>query len=525
MKARSALFIFLGVATMLRLLFASQAELAPDEAYYTMWSERMDICYYSKGPGIAATIWLGTHLFGMNEFGIRLFAPLLALGTSLMVFQLGRRLYDETVGTWAAFMINCLPIFNAGALIMTIDALSIFFWTAALYTMWRALERSPAFSGWWPATGALIGAGFLCKYTNAMQLVSIVLLLAITRKYRRELARPGFAAMIAAFLPCTLPPLIWNARHDWITIGHLSARGGLEKAFTFEPTEFFTFVLQHFGVYSIILFAMIVIAVAWAVPTAKQKFKPRFLLSFGLPLWALYLWLALKQAGEANWTAPAMVSLGILTTALWLDAARRSSAARTVALAGLTLGLLTTALVLDTDLFRRIGIPLSYEIDPSKRLRGWRSSATKIAQVRAAFEERAGQQAFLIASSYGVAADLGFYLPDKRLFAPGHPPIYFPESQQIENQFSFWPRYDEFITVPPEQLAKDAYFTEEMGVNPFHGRNALYITDRAEERPPSTVKGGFERTEMIACIDQKRRGLPLRQWRVFACYNYRSLPL
>jgi hypothetical protein len=331
--------------------------------------------------------------------------------------------------------------------------------------------------------------------------------------------------MLAAFLPCTLPPLIWNARHDWITLGHLSARGGLQRAFSFAPGEFFTFVFQHFGVYSMIIFALIIVAVVWAFPLARQKFKPRFLLMFGLPLWALYLWLALKQAGEANWTAPAMVSLGILATALWLERARTSRPAAILAFVGLALGLLTTLCVLDTDLLRRAGIPLSYDIDPTKRLRGWRTAAHRLEALRAAFEQQSGQPAFLIASSYGVASDLGFYLEEKRLFGPGHPPIYFPESQQIENQFSFWPRYDEFITVPPDQLAKGSYFTEEMGINPFHGRNALYITDRAEERPPSSVKGGFERTEMIACIDQTRRGLPLRQWRVFACYNYRSLPL
>jgi len=525
MTPRRKLFLFLIVATALRWLFASQNELAPDEAYYAMWSERLDICYYSKGPGIAATIWAGTHLFGMNEFGIRFFAPLLALGTSLIVFHLGRRLYDETVGVWAAFMVNCLPIFNAGALIMTIDALSIFFWAAAVYTFWRALEHSPAFSGWWPGTGALIGLGFLCKYTNAMQLVSIALLLAITRKYRRELVRPGFLALIAAFLPCTLPPLIWNAQHDWITIGHLSARGGLQKAFTFEPGEFFAFILQHFGVYSILIFALVIVAVVWAFPLARQKLKPRFLLAFGLPLWALYLWLALKQAGEANWTAPAMVSLGILATALWIERARTSRPAAILAVAALTVGLATTLLVLDTDALRRIGVPLSYDMDPSKRMRGWRTAARQLEQLRTAFEQRSGAPAFLIGSTYGVASDLGFYLEDKRLFGPGHPPIYFPESPQIENQFSFWPRYDEFIAVPPDQLSKDSYFTEEMGINPFHGRNALYVTDRGEERPPSTVKGGFERTELIACIDQKRRGLPLRQWRVFACYNYRSLSL
>jgi hypothetical protein len=124
-----------------------------------------------------------------------------------------------------------------------------------------------------------------------------------------------------------------------------------------------------------------------------------------------------------------------------------------------------------------------------------------------------------------VAANVAFYLHDKRSEGPGHPPIYFPESQQLENQFSFWPRYDEFIAVPPDQLPKDSYFNEEQGINPFHGRTALYISDRPEERGPSTIKNGFERVEMIACIDQKRRTLPLRQWRIFACYNYRSLPL
>ena len=61
-----------------------------------------------------------------------------------------------------------LPISQVGALVMTIDPLSMFFWMAALYTFWLALERSPGFSRWWPATGALIGLGFLAKYTNAI---------------------------------------------------------------------------------------------------------------------------------------------------------------------------------------------------------------------------------------------------------------------------------------------------------------------------------------------------------------------
>ncbi len=525
MTPRRWLFVLLAALTALRLVFIAQAELTPDEAYYQMWSERMDVCYYSKGPGIAATMWLGTHLFGVNEFGIRVFSPLLALGTTLLMFSFARRLYGESVGIWTALMINAVPIFNAGSLLMTIDPLSIFFWTAALYAFWLALERSPEFSRWWPITGALIGLGFLCKYTNAMELLSVLLLLAFTPKFRRELARPGFWSMLAAFAPFTLPPIIWNAQHDWITLAHLSARGGLQKAFHVDFRELFTFVIQHFGAYSPFLFAAMIAGGVWALPQARHHLKPRFLLAFTLPLWGLYLWLSLKQSGEANWTAPAMISLGILATAVWHERAQTSRRMRVLAVVSLGFGIAMSIVALDTDLLRLAGIPLSYSADPSKRLRGWRTSAEKIEEFRAQFEAKTGQPVFLIANTYGVAADLAFYLKNKRAEGPGHPPIYFPESPAIENQFSFWPRYDEFISVPRGQLPADAYYTEEQGINPFHGRTALYITDRAEEHAPSMVKSGFERTEMIACIDQTRRGLPLRQWRVFACYNYRSASL
>jgi hypothetical protein len=64
-----------------------------------------------------------------------------------------------------------------------------------------------------------------------------------------------------------------------------------------------------------------------------------------------------------------------------------------------------------------------------------------------------------------------------------------------------------------------------MGYNPFLGRTALYITERAEERAPSSIKRGFTSVEMIACLDQTRRGQPLRQLRVFLCRNYKQIDL
>ncbi|MEQ1859850.1 MAG: glycosyltransferase family 39 protein [Chthoniobacteraceae bacterium] len=520
MTPRRLVFFFLGVLTALRLALIAQFGLFPDEAYYFMWSERMDWSFFSKGPGVAVTIWLSTHLFGASEFGVRFFSPLLALGTSLVMWQFARRLYSESIAAWLVLLLNVVPIFNAGALVMTIDPLSIFFWAAALATCWRAIEESPAFSWWWSATGALIGLGFLAKYTNAMQLVSIALLLALTPKYRGEFKRPGFYAMLAMFLACCTPIIVWNAQHDWVTLDHLTARGGLKKPFALEFGEFGKFLLTHFGVYSPLIFGAMLAAVAWAFPKARHSFKVRYLLAFTLPLFALYFWLSLKQAGEANWTAPSSLSLALLAVALWHERAESSVRVGRFALTALAIGAAMSLALMNTDLVRATGVSWAYARDPSSRMRGWQSAAAEIERFRDRYEAEHGVPVFLIANEHEVAASLGFYLGDKRPAGPGHPPIYIPAQPYFEDQFSFWPRYDQLIDLPPGYQREDTIYTEEQGYNPFKGHTALYITDRAEVKAPSSIKDAFEQWEMIACIDQTRRGQPLRQLRIFVCTNY-----
>lgn len=577
MKPRHLLFLFLGALTVFRLIYGTQFELSPDEAYYFQWSQHLDWSYFSKGPGIALAMWLGTLLGGDTVFGIRFLSPLLALGTSLIMFHFARRLYGETIALWTVFTLQFVPIFAVGGLVMTIDPLSIFFWMAALYTFWRALEKSPAFSVWWPFTGALIGCGFLAKYTNAMQLLSIVLLLALTPKYRRELRRPGFLSLLAVFALGTLPVFVWNSQHAWITLIHLRDRGGLDSRPSFHPTEFLTFLGLHLGVYSPLIFLGFLACLGWAWKKARAHFKPRFLLAFTLPLFVLYSALSFKQTGEPNWTAPASLSLALLAVVFWMNLAKTHQWARTCVISALALGGVMSVVTIDMDVLRRTGLPLPYTSDPSDRVRGWTTTAEQVQRVREKFEAEHGQPVFLIADKYSTAASLGFYLPDPRVEGPGHPPVYVPESAWPGNQFYFWPRYDGLVdftevaraklaagsnldpalrtelaasladlpqiegdaaedqekrrrflqalkTAAPE-LGIDDYFTESMGYNPFVGRTALYITDRAESKPSSVLGRTFARHEMIARFDLQRRGLPLRQIRVFACYDYRMQEL
>src|SRR5437764_11622688 len=178
MSTTRAVWRFVAALTAIRLSLLAATNLSFDEAHYWMWSERLAPAYFSKGPGIAFAIRASTAVFGANEFGVRFFSPVLAAGTSLLLFYLARRLFGSTAGLWAVVGLNVTAIFNIGAVVMTIDALSIFFWMAAMFTFWLAVEKSPSMSWYWPVTGLLIGLGLLCQYTNAFEIISALVVLA-----------------------------------------------------------------------------------------------------------------------------------------------------------------------------------------------------------------------------------------------------------------------------------------------------------------------------------------------------------
>jgi hypothetical protein len=167
--------------------------------------------------------------------------------------------------------------------------------------------------------------------------------------------------------------------------------------------------------------------------------------------------------------------------------------------------------------------PHPWEFDPSTRLHGWQSIAARVEQVRAAIESEKGRSVFLIANNYGLAASISFYLKNRRVEGPGHPPVYTPETQAAENQFNFWPRYD--ALQDPKADSSDA--PDEIGVSPMAGRSALYITTlEKEEEPASTVESGFKgEKRIVEDLRLVRNGSTVRVLRIWYCENYRGAEL
>src|SRR5437763_16175908 len=112
MSHTRAVWLFVLGLTAVRFTMLGTSDLSFDEAHYWMWSERLAPAYFSKGPAIAFAIRASTAVFGASEFGVRFFSPLLAAGTSLLLFYLGRRLFNAAAGLWPVIALNCILFFN-----------------------------------------------------------------------------------------------------------------------------------------------------------------------------------------------------------------------------------------------------------------------------------------------------------------------------------------------------------------------------------------------------------------------------
>ena len=138
------LFVFLLSLSLFRIYYIQNGpmDLSPDEAHYWEWSRRLDLSYYSKGPMIAYLIHLGTSLFGDTVFGIRFMAVLFSALSSILMYSLGKKMYDEKVGLFSAILIQIIPLFSTYGILFTIDSPFIFFWISSLFLFREAVNQS-----------------------------------------------------------------------------------------------------------------------------------------------------------------------------------------------------------------------------------------------------------------------------------------------------------------------------------------------------------------------------------------------
>jgi 4-amino-4-deoxy-L-arabinose transferase-like glycosyltransferase len=90
-----------------------------------MFAEKPALVYWS--------IIAGFKTFGINELGARFWSAVLAVGTVLLTYHLGRRLFREEVGLWAALAVASSLLFTVSARAATVDSALVLVSLGALY--------------------------------------------------------------------------------------------------------------------------------------------------------------------------------------------------------------------------------------------------------------------------------------------------------------------------------------------------------------------------------------------------------
>jgi len=454
-------------------------DLTPDEAHYWEWSRRLDWSYYSKGPMIAYLIHLGTLVFGSTVIGIRAFAVVLSALSSLLLFRLGRELYDERTGFAAALLIQVIPLFSVFGILLTIDSPFIFFWILSLYLFHRAVRGDEHASlRSWIYLGISIGLGLLTKYTMAFFPFSAFLFMVFRKDARKFLKTAGpYIALIVSMLVFS-PVLLWNAAHGWVTLKHTAGQAHLHEGFVLSVRTFGEFLGSQFGVLTPLLLVMFFIALR----KLRGSHDGSFLFWFSMPIIIFFVLKSLQGKVQANWPLTGYITCLVAFSAVFIRGWENlSRSVRLTTVASLFLALVATLFVHFPAAFR-----LPDRIDPSLRLVGWKELGKEASLTYR--ELSAKGPAFVFSDSYQVASELAFYME-------GNPVTYCANTGRRMNQYDLWPGFENLT-----------------------GQNALFVRPK-EKGLPEEVESAFERCDrkVITVITRNRKTM---KFTLFTCYDF-----
>jgi 4-amino-4-deoxy-L-arabinose transferase-like glycosyltransferase len=476
-----AAVLVIAVATIFRLFFCVWLPILPDEAYYFQWSRHLDASYFSKGPAVAYTIAAGTALWGANNFGVRFFAVMLSAGTAWQMFLLARRWYDQTTALIAVLITNVVPIYALGAVVMTIDPLSAFFWIWAAHLFSRAVQKERLLD--WLLTGFAVGCGFLAKYLNGLELVAFLAFLLLVPSRRQWLLKPHFWLMLAVAVLCATPVLWWNWQHGWVSLFQLGARGKLNGGhFDLHLSTFLNFLELQALVISpwlfLALLMTVVIVLVRRFPRKGVRINEGELLLFllFLPVFLMYAVLSWHLREEPNWPAVSYLTLIIIMAGQWRKMIISKTGGQPFIVIVFVFAWLQTLLMHDTDFLH-----LPQKMDPMGRVVGWSEIAAHLNDLRT--EQHAD---VLIADAYKEASIFSFDLPDQAF-------IYTLRHSPPSNQYDFWPGYP---TAAPHR--------------------ALWITG---EPTPAALQHDFNTITFVERVVVSFHDRPFREYTIYLCEN------
>ncbi|HEV2113218.1 MAG TPA: glycosyltransferase family 39 protein [Terriglobales bacterium] len=162
---------------------------------------------------------IAMQLFGLSLVGLRFFSVVANCAaifvTGLMARELGGRRLAQAL---AALAVAVAPLAMFEGTEFQYTTFDYLWWVLIAYFVVRLLKTEDA--RWCLAIGAVVGVGLLTKYTMIFYVAGVLCGLLLTPARRFLLSRWFWAGIALAFL-IFLPNLIWQVRHDFVSLHFL----------------------------------------------------------------------------------------------------------------------------------------------------------------------------------------------------------------------------------------------------------------------------------------------------------------
>ena len=477
-KSGRKVLLLLGVITIARLIFAASFPPQDDEAYYWTWAHHLAWGYPDHPPMIAYILRATLALAGDTPLGIRMGPVLLALGTAVLLWDLGTRMFGPAAGRIAALWLQLVPALALGAVFAAPDAPLGFFWILTLWSFWRALMYGSVAG--WLVTGLTLGLALMSKLTAVFLALALPAFLLTSPTHRRWLQRwePYAAALLSLLV--VLPVVLWNADHQWIMIRKSSAPAPWTQLGS-AGLSILAYTAGQLIYYGPVAAVLLLLALA-----ASARWARRGDARFALVTWASIPligvnWLAsLQGIPKPHWPAPGYLIALLPAAALWPQV-RAQRTWRVLAGLAIALNLLMVGVI---HIF-----PFRPTPSLAGQLYGWDQVAVKLDALMS--QAPAGRDVFILSVSYQTAAQIDYHTRGR----------FVVTTAGVSDAFAVRRHADALM-----------------------GRDAVFINDVAGA-PGIPLALMFERVERLPDLEVMHDGQVVRRFAIYRCYGFRSLPV
>ncbi|MFM9889826.1 MAG: glycosyltransferase family 39 protein [Rickettsiales bacterium] len=474
---RAALYVCLAVLAVHWLnQLGPTYGLMYDEAQYWFWGKHPAFGYYSKPPMIAWAMGLSTALFGDHVFGVRLLAPVLQLGTGLVLAATARLLgQSRDTAAWVLMIYVTLPLVSVNSNFFATDVPLLLCWSVALYAAIKAITV-PGAGRWWLVVGLASGLGLLSKYTMVAFGASVLLALITVPGARRQFASPWLWLGVLLALALFAPNLWWNAAHQFVTFQH-TEDNVITKQVTLYQRDLLIFTAAP-----LLLFGpWLSVALVRSLRGARSDATLRSLHLFVWPLALTGILISALASAQAQWISPCYAA-GTLAAVLWLRYTGRGHwlhATLCFNLAMLALFYATPSLLPH--------LPTRY--DPLARITVWNTLAEPVAQEVARYPD-----AVLVTDERKAAAALTYQL---RALRGTQTPVYKWPTPQVRDHYDLLTHETSLAGKPvllvlrynmPWELQPHAQLLQRLTIGRYHFA-LVYVPSFVTPAPP--IKAGF----------------------------------